>query len=719
MSEELQELMDNNPEWYKDILLVDAKEFIRANINSASRSFVAIGYYLKYIRDNQMFTKDGYQNIWEFAQSEFGISKSSASRFININDRFSKDGNSPILLEQYKDFNSSKLSEMLTMTDEQIEQVTITTTVAEIREIKQPIKDEVVATSQQEPQKEIEPRIRNAIIRAYIDGFTDWKKNSIRMEFASSKRLEDRIDYLKSCVAFGNTYLTIEGEEKKLYLRKSSDEELELSDFNNSFIEFAPGITKFTFTYGEMAGIADGMLYGLKTEPESEEVKLIDDLDFTVRTYNCLKRAGVDTVDNLCELTEIEVEMIRNISRKCVDEIKLKLSEIGMKLKTDIPEIVNDIAGIVDNEPEIENDVDETEAMIEDGYYDKLAAYWCRREMTVELYELAKSQEDEDIDVFNRYFKERYVHECIAPSYNLSRYEISFVTDMDGISFNDAEKTRYSWQLLIDLVCQEAENETPASKPTNLHENDEGLKRLREIRRELKSGKRVTKSVETIPEYIGTVSEVAESVIEEPETITEQFETVEADIIQMVPETDEDEDEPEIVDPEYYTYQDVDTEIDKLMEYLEAFRKNNDTVPGRRKAKMRFDAICLLSKEMQKPPVIEEPEPIQPELPILKNNDQRKDWADNYRAWNEWYYDDHIDCHYYKYDFPNGDRLVVDEYRDRELYWKAGKHDEQHYHLLRKEKLAYGDRRTYEERYSHQTSSMTEIVDYLKDLQKK
>lgn len=142
-------------EWYQGtIKLKDIKQYIRANINSASRSFVAIGYYLKYVRDNELFTEDGYSSIWEFAQAEFGISKSSASRFMAINDRFSKDGNSPILLDQYKDFSSSKLSEMLTLTDEQLEQVTLTTTVAEIREIKNP--DKVVATSQQKTDPYIE-----------------------------------------------------------------------------------------------------------------------------------------------------------------------------------------------------------------------------------------------------------------------------------------------------------------------------------------------------------------------------------------------------------------------------------------------------------------------------------------------------------------------------------------------------------------------------------
>lgn len=144
MSEELQEIIDSNPEWYKDLQYIDVKKFIQDNINSAARSFVAIGYYLKYIRDNELHIEDGYTDIWVFAKGEFGIGKSSASSFMGINDKFSKDGNSPILLEKYKDFSSSKLSEMLTLTDEQLEQITITTIRAEIREMKQPEKVESV-----------------------------------------------------------------------------------------------------------------------------------------------------------------------------------------------------------------------------------------------------------------------------------------------------------------------------------------------------------------------------------------------------------------------------------------------------------------------------------------------------------------------------------------------------------------------------------------------
>ncbi len=153
MSEELQEVVDSSPEWYTNLQLEDAKEFIRSNMASASRSFIAIGYYLKYIKSNKLYEQDGYSSVWDFAQNEFNISRTWAGRWMAINDRFSKDGNSPVLLEQYTGFSASKLAEMLALTDEQLEQVAITTTVAQIRDIKQPEKDCAISHKIQEPEK--------------------------------------------------------------------------------------------------------------------------------------------------------------------------------------------------------------------------------------------------------------------------------------------------------------------------------------------------------------------------------------------------------------------------------------------------------------------------------------------------------------------------------------------------------------------------------------
>lgn len=140
----------------------------------------------------------------------------------------------------------------------------------------------------------------------------------------------------------------------------------------------------------------------------------------------------------------------------------------------------------------------------------------------------------------------------------------------------------------------------------------------------------------------------------------DHVETVEADIIQT-PSADQDDDDDvaEIIDPEKYTCQDIRDELNKLIEYVGMYRKNNDTAPGRRKAKMRLDAIVLLDEKMRKPPVIEEPDPVQPELPVLKNNDQRKEWIDNYQSWPVWIDIPQTGERYYRYDFDNGTSFVI------------------------------------------------------------
>ena len=108
---------------------------------------------------------------------------------------------------------------------------------------------------------------------------------------------------------------------------------------------------------------------------------------------------------------------------------------------------------------------------------------------------------------------------------------------------------------------------------------------------------------------------------------------------------------------------------------------------------------------------------IQPELPMLKNNDQRKEWLANYKAWGLWYYDDHIDVNYYKYDFSDGSRLVVAEYPQRQCYWKKNKIEDEHfYHLLQINKQGYEF--NYKEKFRNSTDAEGHIVDFLKNLQK-
>ena len=117
------------------------KQEIKTELNRVPESFVVIGYQLKQIRDRELYKLDGYSNINDFAMDEYNLSQSSTSRFIAINDKYSMQGGSPKLQEKYEGFGYSKLSEMLTLSEDDLKLVTVHTTRAEIREIKQTIKE--------------------------------------------------------------------------------------------------------------------------------------------------------------------------------------------------------------------------------------------------------------------------------------------------------------------------------------------------------------------------------------------------------------------------------------------------------------------------------------------------------------------------------------------------------------------------------------------------
>ena len=129
------------------------KEDIRRKLAETASNFVYIGYRLKQIRDSGMY--DGAADVFEFAQKEYGLGKSTVSRFIAINEKYSEGGNSLELKAEYKAFSSSKLAEMLTLPDAEVELITERTTIKEIRELKnfnQQVPEEQTAVEQQEPE---------------------------------------------------------------------------------------------------------------------------------------------------------------------------------------------------------------------------------------------------------------------------------------------------------------------------------------------------------------------------------------------------------------------------------------------------------------------------------------------------------------------------------------------------------------------------------------
>ncbi len=72
-----------------------------------------------------------------------------------------------------------------------------------------------------------------------------------------------------------------------------------------------------------------------KEEGKKEKVleMSIEELDLSVRSYNCLKRAGINTVEDLANKTEEEMMKVRNLGRKSLEEVLAKLAELGLALR--------------------------------------------------------------------------------------------------------------------------------------------------------------------------------------------------------------------------------------------------------------------------------------------------------------------------------------------------------------------------------------------------
>lgn len=82
-------------------------------------------------------------------------------------------------------------------------------------------------------------------------------------------------------------------------------------------------------------GVSTGDIMVEKEEdPQSRVLEMtIEELELTVRSFNCLKRANINTVEDLTLKSEEEMIKVRNLGKKSLDEVKIKLEELGLSLR--------------------------------------------------------------------------------------------------------------------------------------------------------------------------------------------------------------------------------------------------------------------------------------------------------------------------------------------------------------------------------------------------
>ena len=135
---------------------------IKALLNDIAEDFISVGFYLKMTEQDELYKQAGYRNIWEYAKDTFGIGRSTASRFMDINTKYSIGGFSPQIDDKWRGYGSSKLTEMLGLPEEIQEAIPTEATVKDIREAKGIIREteahyddqmELCDIAQEEPQE--------------------------------------------------------------------------------------------------------------------------------------------------------------------------------------------------------------------------------------------------------------------------------------------------------------------------------------------------------------------------------------------------------------------------------------------------------------------------------------------------------------------------------------------------------------------------------------
>lgn len=635
------ELKPDSPRWYEGhISLEDAKTFIKANITTAARSFIAIGFYLKCVRDRNLFLEEDYPDVWEFAKSEYGISKSTASRYMSMNDRFSENGNSPNIQEEYRAFGKSQLQEMLYLEDDQLDQVKPGDRVEDIRNLRKP--------------KEV-PYIE---LPGQLDFEIDFP------EILPQEQLAPMISQKQTFDLEVEELLSDAGQESVASSQQEPGEE-KLSPIQRGCIT---GMNPYGLCVccgyegaeccGECEESCNGRCGWLEktqerqTRPDQEEKQGSGKFDTT--PTSCPHRGEYS-----CTLSE-ENKSVPGDGSNCGSSCCWTCAFRGM-CKYEC----NASAGRDGKIPEYDD-----------------AAWFVREWVKYSPGDLKRVLEACSRGSTNAE-RAKAVQEEISPygAHNRScwKYDFSFHGFAGGMDFRIGKvdiHLKYG-RFVQELMNLYPDFEEPASKGSE------------------------------------NVTEEAESVPEQPETLPKSSENViDGEFVEVPPESETFEYTPQ------YFLEEQKEKLDKYLRITKGTELNSADIKLLECQKTIVAALAAMVAELERPGP--EPEPVkqaQPELPLLKNNDQRAAFVDAYETWPLWIETVETGERYYRYDLPDGTSIVVKVYHAMLFNYKGtGKYENRfhegygrhEYYLLREGKF-----------FRDCETNRSTLVDVLKELQKK
>lgn len=643
---------------------------IRENLGGIVRNFVKTGWHLSRIDRSGAYKLKGYHSVTEYARETFGMAPDGVSRFIHVYEKYSIQGDTPELREEYRDFNFSQLTEMLQLPEEDHTMIRPETKREDIRDLKKFNKQ-----SQNNPDNLLNwQQDPDDIIREAVKEFFKARKkdlNEIYDQYGVGPYPEEEIKkmarflYHEKKKKFQTNRVFVMLYPDQVFI-KSSDGELH----DITWTEF----------FQTMGSIFDSSAAGKDTwenyfNPEEEQIPGQDSI-MNHPEYLPGKLHG-RKFEHCIYIPEEDC-----ISEDCGSCEKKKLLDKQEKKEQKPEEKVKELKK---PDPEEEEYLDTAARHLIESYHT-----WMKEDFSNRVLRVDKSPEELKRKLGNdrtRWFAtdKGTAHINMFDDYvQLLDEDSRYMGDYDW--FYLAAAIQRMWNVVALEVAEK--------------------KRKRELEEQKEEPETELAPAQT--EIIPTVVADAKDIKTEKLSLDNLSIRINTDVwpkdLSDIP-----------VPSELFIREYLEEEEKILRDYLEC-----DGLPEKTILRQQLKVAGLRILRNLVEDVLEtEEETTQPELPRLKNNEERKEWLENYQDWGLWYRDERIDVNYYKYDFKDGSRLVAAEYPKREGYWNQEPRDEHFFHFLKKNKKKYGSsNETYDEKFRNETDSITSLAEFLKEIQK-
>lgn len=659
---------------------------IRENLGGIVRNFVKTGWHLSRIDRSGAYKLKGYYSVTEYARETFGMAPDGVSRFIHVYEKYSIQGDTPELREEYRDFNFSQLTEMLQLPEEDHTMIRPETKREDIRALKKFNKQsehnpDNLLNWQQEPDDIIREAVKDFFFSRKKDLNGIYEQYGIGPYPEETVKLMARFLYHEKKRKFQNDRVFIMLYPDQVFI-KSSDGELQ----DITWTEF----------FQTMGSIFDSSAAGKETwenyfnrDPDGELEEQIPGQDNIMnhpeylpgklhgrKFEHCMYLPEEDCISEDCGSCE---------KKRLLDQQEAKVQKTEEKVKE-----------LKKPDPEEEEYLDAAARHLIWSFRDWMREDYMNR---VTLVDKSPGELKRKLgpDGRTRWFAtdKGTAHINMFDDYvQLWDEESRYMGDYDW--FYLAAAIQSMWNVIALENAKKAREEAETGQG-NAARDPEG-----QVKPELAPAQ-----AEVIP-------------VEGIDAKDIKTEKLSLDNLSIQINTDVwPEDLSDIPVPsELFIREYLEEEEKMLKDYLECEGLPEKTIL---RQQLKVAGLRILRNLVKDVLETEEDEIIQPELPRLKNNEERKEWLRNYKTWPLRHVDTYTGAKYYEYRFDNGAVLIAEEWKNKRNEYMPD-YETVYFHLIggpEAPRGQYGIRKwETHDRFNRFPDSETALVEFLKEVQR-